>query len=229
MMRLIDDDRPVIVFDVLGTLVDQAGSLRRHVSAATGGDLSAANRVVTSWLDHVARREHDIIAGRTSFAPSHELDSEALARLAADGEFPAEAIPPLASAAQHLEPWPDAVEGLTRLADDVTVMGLSNASRRVLTGLSGNSGMRWHQVLSAEDVHTYKPDPAIYRLALSAAPKGAPPPYMAAAHAWDLRAAAKAGLRTAYVPRPNGDPPADDDAFDLYAEDLAHLRALLSR
>lgn len=48
---------------------------------------------------------------------------------------------------------------------------------------------------------------------------------MVAAHAWDLRAAAATGMRTAYVPRPNGDPPADGDDFDLYAEDLVDLRA----
>jgi hypothetical protein len=33
-------------------------------------------------------------------------------------------------------------------------------------------------------------------------------------------------MRTAHVPRPGGDPPADD-AFDLYASDLAHLLAVL--
>jgi 2-haloacid dehalogenase len=52
-------------------------------------------------------------------------------------------------------------------------------------------------------------------------------PVMVAAHAWDLRAAADVGLRTAYVPRPGGDPPRDDDAFDLVAADLADLHAQL--
>ncbi|WP_256837975.1 haloacid dehalogenase type II [Ornithinimicrobium faecis] len=226
-MNSTGSDRPVIVFDILGTLVDQAGSLRRQVSAVTGWDEVSATSVVTTWLDLVAKREHEIISGSSAFAPSHVLDAEALERIAAEGELPMTAVQPLSDAAQRLEPWPDAVEGLTRLAADVTLMGLSNASRRVLTGLSGRSGMRWHQVLSAEDANTYKPDPAIYRVALSAAPVDAPPPYFVAAHAWDLRAAAKAGLRTAYVPRPNGDPPADNDTFELYAENLIELHAKL--
>lgn len=46
---------------------------------------------------------------------------------------------------------------------------------------------------------------------------------MVAAHAWDLRGAREAGLRTAYVARPVGDPPASSDRFDLHATGLAEL------
>lgn len=223
-----DADRPVVVFDALGTLVDQAGSLRREVSAATGWGERATDAVVTAWLDRVANREREVNAGETAFIPSHTLDLEVLERLSVDMGLPASSIASLASAAQRMEPWPDAIEGLARLAADVTVMGLSNASRRVLTGLNSSSGMRWHQVLSAEDAGAHKPDLAIYRLTLAAAPAGAHPPHLVAAHAWDLRAAAEAGLHTAYVPRPTGDPPTGDDAFDLYAEDPTKLHAMLS-
>lgn len=226
-MHTSGSDRPAIIFDVLGTLVDQVGSLRRQTRAVTGWDEDTSGRVVDAWLAHVAEREHEIIAGDAAFVPSHVLDAEALESLAVKGVLPAAAVRPLSTASQLLEPWPDTVEALTRLSADVPVAGLSNASRRVLTGLRGSSGMRWHQGLSAEDANTYKPDPAIYRLALSVTPVGAPTPYMAAAHAWDLRAAAKAGLRTAYVPRPGGDPPAADDNFDLYADDLLQLHSKL--
>ncbi|GHH42960.1 hypothetical protein HNQ79_002380 [Streptomyces candidus] len=46
---------------------------------------------------------------------------------------------------------------------------------------------------------------------------------MVAAHAWDLRGAQGLGMRTAYVARPVGDPPASSDGFDLHAVDLADL------
>ena len=107
------------------------------------------------------------------------------------------------------------------------VGGLSNASHQVLSALVEASGMRWHLTLSAEDANTYKPASAIYQLALAAAPAGSGPPYLVAAHAWDLRAAADAGLRTAYVPRPGGDSPRLDDHFDIYAADLADLHTQL--
>lgn len=225
-MRHSPTDRPVVVFDVLGTLVDQAGSLEREVATLIGAADTAAE-LVRDWLGHVAESERAINGGRRDFAPSHELDADALRELAAAGRLSHEHADTLASAHQRLRPWPDTPSGLDRLAADLTVTGLSNASRRALAGLSANSGMRWHQVLSAEDAGRYKPDPAIYRLAVAAVPADAGPPFMVAAHAWDLRAAAAAGMRTAYVPRPDGDPPAPGERFDVHAADLAELHERL--
>lgn len=113
--------------------------------------------------------------------------------------------------------------GLARLAERFVLIGLSNASRTALLGLNAHAGLRWHQALSAEDARVYKPDPEVYRLAVTVA--GLPPErlLMVAAHAWDLRGAQALGLRTAYVARPVGDPPTASDRFDLYADGLADL------
>lgn len=219
--------RPVVVFDVLGTLVDQAGSMRRRIAEVTGLADGAAGDVVERWLAHVAEQEAAIREGGRRFAPSHELDREAVDRLVDDRLLPADAATNLTDVSERLEPWPDTVAGLDLLAADVTVLGLSNASRRVLAGLSARAGLRWHQVLSAQDVGTYKPAPAVYELALASTPSGPGTPFMVAAHAWDLRAAAATGMRTAYVPRPDGDAPREDDVFDLRATDLQDLRARL--
>ena len=219
--------RPTVVFDVLGTLVDQAGSLERRVTARTGIDSRASAEVTRRWLAHVAEQERAVLEGRRAFAPSHELDLEALNLLVRERLLPADGADLLADASQWLQPWPDTVAGLDLLAADVTVLGLSNASRRVLAGLSANAGLRWHQVLSSEDAGTYKPDRGIYELAVASAPTGSGAPFMVAAHAWDLRAAAAAGLRTAYAPRADGDPPGPHDAFDLRATSLLDLHAQL--
>ena len=76
---------------------------------------------------------------------------------------------------------------------------------------------------------TYKPEPAVYQLAVTVS--GRPPErlLMVAAHAWDLRGAQGLGLRTAYVARPVGDPPASSDRFDLHADGLADLAARLGK
>jgi 2-haloacid dehalogenase len=50
-------------------------------------------------------------------------------------------------------------------------------------------------------VHAYKPDPAVYRLALDRLALDPRRTLMVAAHPWDLRAAAAQGLRTAYIQR----------------------------
>lgn len=222
-------ERPVLVFDVLGTLVDQSGSLEAHLSTIAGLDSVMAAAIVDAWLGDVAAEERAIVAGRRAFTPSHVLEREAVGRLVDDGSLPRESAEVLSRASEHLTPWPDTLAGLETLSRFTTVMGLSNASRRVLAALSANAGMRWHQVLSAEDAATYKPDPALYQAAVSVSPAAAVPPMMVAAHAWDLRAAAAAGMRTAYIPRPNGDAPRPDDDFDIVATGFEDFVAQLRR
>jgi 2-haloacid dehalogenase len=223
-----DPRRPVLVFDVLGTLVDQAGGLEEQVATVAGLERDRATRIVELWLGYVAAQERAIVAGQRQFAPSHVLDHEALESLVEDGSLPDKSVEALGRASEQLMPWPDTRDGLEALSHRSTVVGLSNASRRVLAAVSANGRLRWHQALSAEDANTYKPDPVLYRTAISATPAGSDPPIMVAAHAWDLRAAAAAGMRTAYVPRLNGDAPRADDEFDIMATSLDDLRAQLS-
>ncbi|MGC7102136.1 haloacid dehalogenase type II [Amycolatopsis lurida] len=208
-------DIEVVVFDVLGTLVDEPGGLR---AALPDGEL------VALWQEHVETEQQRIADGLRPYANSEVIDREA-AELVADraGLTDPAAIARLATAGQHLPPWPDSVEGLERLARRFPVIGLSNASRTALLRISAHAGLRWHTALSGETVQAYKPAPAIYRLAIDTA--GCPPErvLMVATHAWDLRGAQAAGMRTAYVERPAGDPPADTDAFDAYFGGLGEL------
>ncbi|WP_037674678.1 haloacid dehalogenase type II, partial [Streptomyces afghaniensis] len=132
-------------------------------------------------------------------------------------------------AGRRLPPWPDSVAGLEQLAPHFPLIGLSDAGRTALLRLNAHAGLRWHQALSAEAVQAYKPAPEVYRLALDAA--GCPPErvLMVAAHAWDLRGAQAVGMRTAYVRRPVGDPPASDDAFDWRFDGLDQLVGSLTK
>ena len=140
--------RPVLVFDVLGTIVDQVGSLRRRLGEVAGLDEAAAADVAGRWLDHVGEQEQAVADGARPFVPSHELDHEAVSLLVAQGLLPRESADGLADASQWQRPWPDSVAGLDRLAGHVTLVALSNASRRDLTGFGARAGLRWHQVLS---------------------------------------------------------------------------------
>ncbi|MFB6555597.1 haloacid dehalogenase type II [Streptomyces sp. NPDC056405] len=214
-----------IVFDVLGTLVDEPGGVRVGIRALDPSlDDSEVERLLSLWQRHVDREQRRIVAGARPYVTSDLLDLEA-ARLVADavGVGDPTAVATLARSGRRLEPWPDTVAGLARLAERFPLIGLSNAGRAALLDLNAHAGLRWHQALSAEDARTYKPDPAVYRLAVTVS--GRPPErlLMVAAHAWDLRAAQGLGLRTAYVARPVGDPPASSDRFDLHADGLAGL------
>ncbi|MFJ8882751.1 haloacid dehalogenase type II [Streptomyces sp. NPDC102402] len=218
-----------LVFDVLGTLVDEPTGIRAGIrELGPSLDEATTEGLLTLWQEHIDRASRHVLDGSRPYATSEVLDQEA-ARIVAEaaGDQDPAAVAALALAGRRLPPWPDTVAGLALLAERFPLIGLSNASRSALLGLNAHAGLRWHQVLSAEEARTYKPDPAVYRLAVTAS--GVPPErlLMVAAHAWDLRGAQAIGLRTAYVARPVGDPPTPSDRFDLYADDLTDLAGQL--
>lgn len=214
-----------LVFDVLGTLVDEPAGLRAGIRRLDPSlDEAGTERLLLLWQRHIEREQRRVLDGNRPYLVSDALDREAAALVAeAAGAADPAAVAALAGSARRLPPWPDTVAGLARLAERFPLLGLSNASRTALLGLNAHAGLRWHQALSAEDARAYKPDPEVYRLAVTVS--GLPPErlLMVAAHAWDLRGAQRIGLRTAYVARPVGDPPTASDRFDLYAESLADL------
>ncbi|QHY93711.1 (S)-2-haloacid dehalogenase [Streptomyces sp. S4.7] len=220
-------DIEVVVFDVLGTLVDEPGGLRAQIRAAVpeSGDADVlVDESFSLWERHREREQRRVGQGRRAYAGTDVIDAEA-AQLVADhsGLTAPAAIARLATASRRLPPWDDSVAGLDRLARRFPVVGLSNAGRTTLLRLTAHAGLRWHQALSAESVRAYKPAPEVYRLAVDTA--GCPPErvLMVAAHAWDLRAAQASGMRTAYVRRPGGDPPTDTDEFDGRFDELDEL------
>ncbi|GAA2760224.1 haloacid dehalogenase type II [Actinopolymorpha rutila] len=220
-----------LVFDVLGTLVDEPAGIRAGIhELAPSLEDSGLEQLLRLWQQHIEREQGRVLDGDRAYVTTEVLDGEA-ARLVADAagvDDPA-AVARLARSGRRLPPWPDTVTGLAEIAERFPLIGLSSASRTALLELNAHAGLRWHQALSAEDARTYKPDPAVYRLAVDVS--GRPPErlLMVAAHAWDLRGAQRLGLRTAYVSRPVGDPPSQSDEFDLHADDLASLVHQLDR
>jgi 2-haloacid dehalogenase len=213
-------DIDLVVFDILGTLVDEPGGVRDAVEEAApeGSDV---DRLVDLWFAHVEGEQRKIVEGLRPFADGDVINREA-AMLVADecGIADAAAVERLATAQRRLAPWLDTVDSLAHLSQHYPVAGLSNASRATLIRLSAYAGLRWHFLLSAEEARTYKPAPEVYRLAFDLAGVGPERVLMVAAHAWDLRGAQAAGFRTAYVDRPAGDPPAEGDAFDFQGDSL---------
>jgi 2-haloacid dehalogenase len=134
----------------------------------------------------------------------------------------------------RLDPWPDAVRGLTRLRERFLITTLSNGNVSLLTNMAKRSGLPWDCVISAELFHHYKPDPQAY---LGCADLLDVPPdqlMLVAAHPSDLRAARGAGLMTAFVARPLEYGPGrrpqtvEDDEFDFAATDFLDLAEKLS-
>jgi 2-haloacid dehalogenase len=222
-------DVDVIVFDILGTMVDEPGGIRRGIRTMLPHvDDARTDELLDEWYRYVDQQQQEVLAGRRPYASSTVIDLEAATRVAGGAAIrDVEAVRSLAASAQRLEPWPDSVSGLDRIASRYPVVGLSNASRVALTRISAHAGLRWHQVLSAEDARSYKPHPDVYRLAITHADCSPDRLLMVAAHAWDLRGAQAVGMRTAYVERPVGDRPSATDSCDLRADSLDDLARVL--
>jgi 2-haloacid dehalogenase len=236
-----------LIFDVLGTVVDEAGSVTAETAralAAAGAGATQADHVATEWTRRVETLTGQVAAGEAPWRSNDALRRDALLealRTAGPGGLPPvldgdqaladhqALIDDLALVGHRLQSWPDSPRGLHALAGRFTVVALSNASLAQLASMSAAGGLGWHCVLSAELARAYKPDPSVYRMALDLLGLDPRHAMMIAAHPWDLRAAAGHGMRTAYIARPGEGTPAADDQFDVYATDLAHLAQRLMR
>jgi len=133
----------------------------------------------------------------------------------------------------RLEPWPDAVNGLTRLKKKFIIAPLSNGNIALITNMAKHAALPWDCVLGAELVRHYKPDPEVYRSAAELLALNPGEVVMVAAHVRDLRAAKAEGLRTAFVVRPDefgpdGNPDlAPDESVDISAESFEDLASQL--
>jgi 2-haloacid dehalogenase len=104
---------------------------------------------------------------------------------------------------RRLKPWPDSVEGLTRLKRRYIISPMSNGNVALMTNLAKFSGLPWDLVLGSDLVQHYKPDREMYLSApyyLDLKPNEV---MMCAAHVYDLQAARSYGLRTGFIYRPN--------------------------
>jgi 2-haloacid dehalogenase len=237
MLMTQADGAPIVrtlLFDVLGTVVDQRGSIGRECAAALAdAEVGAgqAEQLAAAWQQRMDDLIAQVIAGAAPWRPHDALQRESLHEAAAAvglAGLPASALDDLALAGQRLRAWPDSAEGLRTLSSRYAVVALSNATLAELTGMSAANGLAWHCVLSAALTRAYKPDPAVYQMALDLLQINPEQTLLVAAHPWDLRAAAANGLRTAYVSRPDEGTPSADDQFDVYATDLAGLAAAVT-
>jgi 2-haloacid dehalogenase len=194
-----------LTFDVFGTAVDWRSGVAAEavrlgaLSEVDGEKLADAWRALyMPYMDRVRRGE----LPWTNFDRLHRLSLDQVLRDLDMEGFDLAAREELTHSWESLPPWPDAVEGLGRLARRFTVTTLSNGNRSQQAALVGFGGLPFQRLLSAEDFGHYKPDPEVYLGAASALGLEPRQVMMVAAHKGDLRAAQAAGLRAAFVERP---------------------------
>ena len=223
-----------LAFDVFGTVVDWRGSVIREGEALARekslGDVDWP-AFADAWRGRYAPSMDRVRRGEL---PRRNLDAlhrasleELLVEFGIEGLTEAERDH-LNRAWHRLAPWPDTVEGLTRLKEAYTITTLSNGNVALLNDMAKAAGLPWDLIFSAELVRRYKPDPETYLMVpgfLGLRPEEV---MLVACHPSDLRAAREHGLRTAYVVRPlewgpDWRPEPPDPSFDVNAEDFLEL------
>lgn len=223
-----------LVFDVFGTVVDWRSSIikeGRLLSAAKGFEVDWG-AFADRWRSGYGPAMNRVRTGELPWTKLDDLHRMILDELVQEfgltGLTEAE-LDHFNRAWHRLMPWPDTIAGLRRLRNRYVIATLSNGNVSLLTNMAKNAGIQWDAILSAELSGHYKPDPEAY---LKAAELLSLPPervLMVAAHPGDLRAAARTGLRTAYVHRPleRGPEriitPPPRDEFDFFADGFLDL------
>ena len=219
-----------LIFDVFGTCVDWRSAVAREVAAVLPG--VDADAFATAW-----RAEYDpamarIRDGGRGYVALDDLHRENLHRVAT--AFGVTAPDTLSHAWERLDPWPDVVAGLAALKRDHIIAPCSNGSIALMTRLARHAGLPWDCILGAEIAKDYKPKPRVYLAACAALRLPPDQVMMVAAHNDDLFAARRAGLKTAFVPRPteHGSGQTTDltpeAAWDIIAADFHDLARQLT-
>jgi len=231
-------DLRALAFDIFGTVVDWRSSLIREGQALQQRLGLAADwaALADAWRAGYRPAMARVAAGElpwTSIDGLHrQILDELLPRFGL-GALPEAERDALNRAWHRLDPWPDSVAGLTRLRSRYVTTTLSNGNVALLVNMAKRAGLPWDCVLSAELIGRYKPDLAVYRGAARLLGFEPGQVMMVAAHPSDLAAAQQAGLRTAYIPRPDEHgpggwmEPVGDTVFDLVAPDLGALATRL--
>lgn len=224
----------VLAFDIFGTVVDWHGSIVRELHERH--PQVDADAFALAWRAGYQPAMQRVMRGELGWTLI-----DALHRMILDELLPRFGLSHLDEAQRRelnhvwhrLDPWPDAVRGLTRLKSRFTICTLSNGNLGLLTNMAKRAGLPWDCVLSAEVFRAYKPDPATY-LGVARVFELEPQQVMlVAAHHDDLAGARACGLQTAYVERPlefGAARPKDvspRSGNDWHARDLEHLADLL--
>jgi 2-haloacid dehalogenase len=215
-----------LFFDVFGTVVDWRTGVAREAerTLAPLGHTLDWLAFADAWRDQYQPGMEEVRAGRIPFCKldvlhRHNLDRIrprfGLAGLADD------VARDLNLAWHRLDGWPDAAPGLALLKRRFKLAPVSNGNISLMVDLARRNDFPWDAILGAEVAGDYKPKPRVYLAACEAFDLAPGECMMVAAHTNDLQAAAKQGLRTAHVARPNERGPGTGEAAPKAPVDIA--------
>ena len=210
-----------LFFDVFGTVVDWRSSVIAELEEFGRGKGVDADwsQFADDWRDLYQPSMDAVRRGDREWRPLDTLHRESLITLISRHNITGlseEEIDHLNKAWHRLDPWPDVLEGLTRLRTKYILATLSNGNISLLVNMAKRAGIPWDAVLGAEPARAYKPLPQCYLRNARFLDLEPAECMLVAAHNNDLEAARTLGYRTAFVCRPSEHGPSQNK--DLKAE-----------
>ena len=215
-------------FDIYGTLVDPLDmDVHLREIAGEGADRFSAlwreKQIEYTWRRALLRRYENF-----GVCTRQALD---FAALSFGLELSDEQRDGLVEEYQNLRPFPDVSPGLGRLrSGGHTLVAFTNGVEATARVLLERGGVLDHleDVVSVDDMRTFKPDPEVYRHLARRLGRPVGETWLVSSNAWDVIGAKSAGLRAAWVKRNPGtiyDPWGVEP--DLVVEDLEQLAGRL--
>ena len=195
-----------LTFDIFGTVLDLAGSIRPPLDTFLT-DLGATVKGDDFWAEWRLRQrleQHQdtiLMLGHRGYLDSA---SRALAYCLRkhDIGFQQTEVERFMRVFEELRPYEDAVTGLNRLAEHYRLVALSNGNTRLVEHLvENNIRAAFDSVISVDQVGRFKPHPSVYRYASQHLGCEPPQIMMVAAHSFDILGARACGYRGAFVNR----------------------------
>lgn len=206
-MTFSPDSIKAVVFDVFGTVVDWRTSIMRQgreLGERIGIDADW-EAFADAWRGKYQPSMEQVRSGKRPWTKLDDLHRESLLELIDEFEIKGlseDDIYEFNKAWHRLDPWPDSVEGLTRLKRKYIIATLSNGNVALLTNMAKRAGLPWDAILGAEPARAYKPTPESYLRTADFLGLPTGQMMLCAAHNDDLVAARSHGYRTAFVRRP---------------------------
>ena len=229
-----------LAWDIGGTIFDWHHTIRAEVASlaeAQGAELDAA-AFTNQWRFTMFRRLALVRRGDLPWLNADQLHRRVLDEVLEDHPqltLNFEQRDELNRVWHRLNAWPGAADALEALRSRYTVTVLTVMSWAIAVDCSKHNGISWDGILSCELLGHYKPEREAYEAGARLLGLRPEQVMMCAAHKGDLKAAAQAGMPTAYVPIPGergeGNDPdmSPDPSFTVNAANFPDLtRQLLA-
>jgi 2-haloacid dehalogenase len=206
MARLFVHQRPGVVdpmralaFDVFGTLFDLEA-----VAEVARSLVERAEEFISLWRSKQLEYTF-LLALMGRFMTFSDVTRRALlyANERLEADLGRQDLETLAAAWRDLRLHGDVPSALEKLREEYTMVVLSNGEKGLLHTLLERVGVRrmFSQVLSAEEVRTYKPSPRVYQLAATRLGLPCGEIGLVSSNAFDILGAKAAGMRALWVNR----------------------------